>query len=78
MMRMMGFGMSPMHPGGMSRGWVCDRCGLTNGASDVDACRYKCRVCADFDLCQNCYENPSGVDGNGHPVKQHVLSLIHI
>ena len=76
MMRMMGFGMGPMHHGGMSRrmGWVCDRCGLTNAASDVDACRYKCRVCDDFDLCQNCYENPSGFDGNGRPVKQHVAA----
>ena len=50
-----------------SREWTCDVCErhfeMGRGA------RYRCGVCADFDACAECYEQPHGADGVDHALK---------
>lgn len=49
--------------------WRCDKC---RTIFDADACRYRCTECHEFDLCDECFNEPRGTDKNGVPIKLHV------
>ncbi|KAL3906008.1 MAG: hypothetical protein SGPRY_010706 [Prymnesium sp.] len=40
---------------------------------DMNACRYRCTDCHDFNLCDECFNEPRGTDKNGVSIKLHVL-----
>jgi thioredoxin 1 len=52
----------------MSRLWTCDAC---NTLFDGEACRFKCLSCSDFDLCDDCWDNPRGWDKFGDSIYSH-------
>lgn len=50
-----------------SREWTCDVCGMHCEMGRDQ--RYRCGLCADFDACARCREQPHSVDGISHPLK---------
>ena len=48
---------SPTRSNSLERhvGVTCDHCNV----HPILGKRYKCQMCFDYDLCQNCYNNPS-------------------
>ncbi|KNC55424.1 uncharacterized protein AMSG_11086 [Thecamonas trahens ATCC 50062] len=50
----------------------CDGCRIT----DLAGTRYKCRECADFDLCEACHAKGAGVESGSEHTSEHTFTAI--
>jgi hypothetical protein len=50
-------------------GITCDQCGM----SPIRGIRYRCSVCADYDLCGNCVQNP--IESGRHESTHYFLRI---